>query len=111
MNLLFIKIYYLTNSDLSVRTNLAFVTFCESNAKILLTSAVASIKSIIAPDVPSGLPCVTAGDGCDGYLHTATAIIRTVTAVTNCHGQPIESEVQSCVRRECGYSCKQCRTH
>ena len=54
--------------------------------------------------------CVTAGDGCDGYLHTATAIIKTVTAVTNCHGQPIESEVQSCVHREYDCSCKQCRT-
>ena len=45
---------------ISVQTYLAFVTFCESNAKILLTVAWASIKSIIAPDVPSGLPCVTA---------------------------------------------------
>jgi len=35
---------------------------------------------------PLTLPCVTAGDGCDGYLDTATAIIKTVTAVTNCHG-------------------------
>ena len=92
-------------------TNFSSVTLDKSNAKILLTSAVASIKSIIAPDVPSGLPCVTAGDGCDGYLHTATAIIKTVTTVTNCHGQPIESEVQSCVRREFGCFCKQYRTH
>ncbi len=26
--------------------------------------------------------CVTAGDGCDGYLDTATAIIKAVTNVT-----------------------------
>ena len=25
---------------------------------------------------PLTLPCVTAGDGCDGYLDTATAIIK-----------------------------------
>ena len=71
-------------------TNFSSVTLDKSNVKILLTFAVASIKSIIAFSEGQTFPlhslCVTAGDGCDGYLDTATAIIKTVTAVTNCHG-------------------------
>ena len=39
-----------------IKLAFAFVTFCESNAKTLLTSAQAPIKSIIAAVVPTAFP-------------------------------------------------------